>query len=70
MTKLDPFTLNILCNAEVIDVNQDTLGKQARILRHTAGEFVLVKDLEDGSKAVGTPRLFVYGEFSDFRFLG
>ena len=53
MAKLDPFTLNVLCNAEVIDVDQDALGKQARILRHTAGEFVLVKDLEDGSKAVG-----------------
>ena len=30
MTKLDPFTLNVLCNAEVIAVNQDPLGQQAR----------------------------------------
>jgi alpha-galactosidase len=53
MAKLDPFTLNILCNHEVIDVDQDPLGKQARILRQDRRELVLVKDLEDGSKAVG-----------------
>ncbi len=53
MSKLDAFTLNVLCNSEVIDVDQDPLGRQARILRHTDGEFVLVKELEDGSKAVG-----------------
>jgi alpha-galactosidase len=53
MTRLDPFTLNVLCNAEVIEVDQDPLGKQAKILRHNGDEFVLVKELEDGSKAVG-----------------
>lgn len=53
MAKLDPFTLGVLCNHEVIEVNQDPLGKQARILRHNRRELVLVKDLEDGSKAVG-----------------
>lgn len=59
MTKLDAFTLNVLCNAEVIDVDQDPLGKQGKILRQTANEFVLEKELEDGSKAVG---LFNLGE--------
>lgn len=53
MAKLDPFTLNILCNREVIDVDQDELGKQASILRQSPKEFVLVKELSDGSKAVG-----------------
>jgi alpha-galactosidase len=53
MAKLDAFTLNVLCNAEVIGVDQDPLGRQAKILRQTRNEFVLVKDLEDGSKAVG-----------------
>jgi len=33
MRKLDEFTLNVLCNHEVIDVNQDLLGKQAVIIR-------------------------------------
>lgn len=59
MAKLDPFTLNVLCNAEVIAVDQDPLGRQAKILRQTEDEFVLVKDLEDGSKAAG---LFNLGE--------
>jgi alpha-galactosidase len=53
MGKLDAFTLNLLCNAEVIAVDQDVLGKQARIIRRTRNEFVLLKDLEDGSKALG-----------------
>lgn len=53
MAKLDAFTLNVLCNHEVIEVDQDPLGKQARVLRETPSEWVLVKDMEDGSKAVG-----------------
>lgn len=53
MSKLDAFTLNVLCNSEVIDVDQDPLGKQGKPLRQTAGELVLVRDLEDGSKAAG-----------------
>lgn len=53
MAKLDPFTLNVLCNHEVIDVNQDPLGRQARIIRQTENELVLAKPLEDGSLAVG-----------------
>jgi alpha-galactosidase len=53
MAKLDEFTLNVLCNSEVIDIDQDPLGKQARIIRKTEEEMVLAKPLEDGSLAVG-----------------
>lgn len=53
MAKLDAFTLNVLCNAEVIGVDQDPLGQQAKILRQSRDEFVLVKQLADGSKSVG-----------------
>lgn len=53
MTKLDSFTLNILCNSEVIDIDQDALGKQARVVKKTDQEFILAKPLEDGSIAVG-----------------
>lgn len=53
MTRLDAFTLNVLCNPEVIDIDQDALGKQAAIARHTATDFVLAKPLEDGGLAVG-----------------
>ncbi|MFC2125122.1 glycoside hydrolase family 27 protein [Bacteroidota bacterium] len=53
MAKLDNFTLNVLCNHEVIAVDQDPLGQQARIVRKNDRDFVLVKDMSDGSKAVG-----------------
>jgi alpha-galactosidase len=53
MNVLDEFTLNILCNHEVIDVDQDPLGLQARIVRRTEDEFVLARLLDDGSLAVG-----------------
>lgn len=53
ITRLDPFTLNVLNNAEVIAVDQDPLGRQARIVRKSDDEFVLVKPMEDGSIAVG-----------------
>jgi alpha-galactosidase len=59
MEKLDKFTLNVLCNAEVIDVNQDTLGKQARVVRQDPSDLVLAKPLEDGSIALG---IFNLGE--------
>jgi alpha-galactosidase len=53
ITRLDPFTLNVLNNAEVIAVDQDALGRQARVVRKTDDEFVLAKPMEDGSVAVG-----------------
>ncbi len=53
MAKLDPFTLNVLCNHEVIGVNQDVLGKQGEIIREEGDQMIMVKDLADGSKAVG-----------------
>ncbi len=59
MTKLDEFTLNLLANDEVLEVNQDPLGRQAtRIVKRGSAE-VWAKDMEEGSKAVG---LFNRGE--------
>lgn len=53
MTQLDDFTLGLLTNTEVLDVNQDLLGKQASRISKTGDLEVWAKDLEDGSKAVG-----------------
>lgn len=53
LTKLDDFTLGLLTNDEVIEVNQDPLGKQATIVWRKGDLFILAKDMEDGSKAVG-----------------
>ncbi|MBW7866081.1 MAG: NPCBM/NEW2 domain-containing protein [Candidatus Hydrogenedentes bacterium] len=53
MTRLDPFTLNVLCNPEVIDIDQDPLGKQGFPVVQEDGFEVWTKPLEDGSLAVG-----------------
>jgi alpha-galactosidase len=53
MPTLDAFTLNVLCNPEVIEINQDPLGQAAALATLDDARFLLVKDLEDGSKAVG-----------------
>ena len=53
MTALDDFTLGLLCNSEVIDVDQDALGWQARVIRRSTDELILEKPLEGGSVAVG-----------------
>ena len=53
MEKLDDFTLNLLTNDEVIDINQDPLGKQATCVQTIGDLRIYVKDLEDGSRAVG-----------------
>lgn len=53
LTKLNAFTLNVLCNPEVIAVDQDPLGKCARIIKQTGDTFIMVKDMQDGSKAIG-----------------
>jgi alpha-galactosidase len=53
MEKLDDFTLNLLTNDEVIEIDQDPLGKQATCMQ-TIGELrIYVKELEDGSRVVG-----------------
>jgi hypothetical protein len=53
LSQLDPFTLNLLTNDEVIAINQDPLGKQATQARSNESYEVWIKDLEDGSKAIG-----------------
>ncbi|MEO8773780.1 MAG: NPCBM/NEW2 domain-containing protein [Gelidibacter sp.] len=50
---MDDFTRSLLTNDEVIDVNQDPLGRQAGRIYEKDGVEVWAKDLEDGSKAVG-----------------
>jgi alpha-galactosidase len=53
MTKLDDFTLNILCNPEIIEVNQDPLGESGLVIKKNDEHFVMIKNLHDGSSAVG-----------------
>jgi alpha-galactosidase len=53
MTRLDEFTLGLLNNDEVIDINQDTLGKAGYPVSVASGAEVWSKPMEDGSIAVG-----------------
>ncbi|MBX3738769.1 MAG: NPCBM/NEW2 domain-containing protein [Candidatus Didemnitutus sp.] len=53
LTALDEFTLNVLCNREVIAIDQDPLGECARVVKVDEECFLMVKLLEDGSHAVG-----------------
>jgi hypothetical protein len=53
LSKLDAFTLNLLTNDEVLAIDQDVLGKQARQIIKKDDHQVWVKELEDGNKAIG-----------------
>jgi alpha-galactosidase len=53
MAQLDDFTLSLLTNDEVLEVNQDPLGKQARRVSQADNLEVWAKEMEDGSLAVG-----------------
>ena len=59
MMRLDDFTLRLLSNDEVIDVDQDPLGKPGRRAYVEEDLEVWSKEMEDGSKAIG---LFNRGE--------
>jgi alpha-galactosidase len=59
LTRLDDFTTKLLTNDEVLEVNQDPLGRQARRVSQDSTLEVWAKELEDGSLAVG---LFNRGE--------
>ena len=52
MDKLDDFTLSLLCNSEVWDVNQDPLGYQGTCFSREKETAIYVKPLDDGSLAV------------------
>lgn len=49
---LDEWTLSLLTNDEMLEINQDALGIQA-VDKHVAGGRILVKPLENGDVAVG-----------------
>jgi alpha-galactosidase len=59
ITRLDDFTLNLLTNDEIIEVDQDPLGKPGYRVSKINDMEVWIKPLEDNSIAVG---LFNRGE--------
>lgn len=75
ITRLDDFTLGLLCNDDLIDVDQDPLGRPGRRVAKEGALELWAKPMEDGSLAVG---LFNRGEkpaivtahWSDLRLFG
>lgn len=53
MSRLDDFTKALLSNDEVLEVNQDELGRQASRVAKNGELEVWAKEMADGSKAVG-----------------
>jgi alpha-galactosidase len=76
LEQLDAFTLNLVENAEVLAVNQDSLGEQATVASNDGNKLlVYVKNLEDGSKAValynlGKETATVVAKWSDLKISG
>jgi alpha-galactosidase len=53
ITRLDEFTIGLLCNDEVIDIDQDPLGQPGRSVSKYGPLEVWAKEMEDGSRALG-----------------
>lgn len=53
LSRMDAFTYNLLANSEVIAINQDPLGKGAKVVYEKDDVMVWVKELHDGKRAVG-----------------
>jgi alpha-galactosidase len=66
--QLDAFTLNLLTNDEVIEINQDPLGKPARLLSYEDGVQIWVKPLADGSYSVGLFNIANFGKTPETYF--
>jgi alpha-galactosidase len=59
--QIDEFTLNLLANDEVIAINQDPLGKPARLVKELNGVQIWKKPMEDGSTIIGLFNTGGYG---------
>lgn len=66
--QLDPFTLSLLTNDEVIAIDQDPLGRSARKVRTDKGVETWLKPMEDGSYVIGLFNTAFYGETPQSHF--
>lgn len=53
LTQMKPEVLEVLTNKDVIAIDQDALGKQARRIRQIGPLSIWVKEMSDGSRVVG-----------------
>jgi alpha-galactosidase len=66
--QMDAFTVSLLTNNEVIAINQDPLGKPAKKVLDEKGIQVWLKEMEDGSYAVGIFNIDEWGARPDTYF--
>ena len=62
MGEIDDFTRNLLCNPEMIAVNQDRLGECAEVVRMDMKAWILRKRMADGSVVAGFFDLANHGD--------
>jgi alpha-galactosidase len=60
--RLDPFTLNLLSNDEVIAIHQDPLGKAGRLVQEKDGFQIWLRELGNGDFALGIFNHDFYGQ--------
>nr|WP_319512269.1 putative Ig domain-containing protein [uncultured Draconibacterium sp.] len=53
VVEMDDFTLNLLTNTEVLDINQDPTATAGRTVYNKDDIEIIVRELADGSKAIG-----------------
>lgn len=53
LTQLDPFSIKLLTNDHLIAINQDPLGKQAKLIENKGGYSLLKKELAGNAIAIG-----------------
>jgi alpha-galactosidase len=75
LEQMDDFTLSLLTNDEVLDINQDTLCRQAVQVGGQGDAKVYAKPLDDGSLAVGlfntgTAELKIAATWADLKLTG
>ena len=52
ITAIDDFTIGLLSNPEVMNINQDERGHVAEVFRNENNEVVMVKNLDNGNKVL------------------
>ena len=52
INEIDEFTIRLLTNAEVMNINQDELGHVAETIKNENDEVIMLKKLADGSKVL------------------
>ena len=50
INEIDEFTLRLMTNADVVNINQDELGHVAEVIWDNKDETIMLKKMSDGSK--------------------